>query len=103
MTSHPTEGDSPAGHTPGPWEARSVGLGPARVYACGKGGALIATPGYLRDNAQQEANAYLIAAAPALLAALRTLMGPIYSMPANVDAAKAARAAIHLATKGDTQ
>lgn len=67
-------------HTPGPWEARSIGLGPARVYACGKGGSLIATPGYLRDDEQEAANALLIAGSPDLLAALRMALAQLEAL-----------------------
>lgn len=58
-------------HTPGPWAARKPDdIGGSRVYADCKGGSLIATPGYMRDESESEANARLIAAAPELLEAL---------------------------------
>ena len=58
-------------HTPGPWEAiKPDSVGGYRVYTAGKGYTLIATLGYVRDSAQEAANARLIAAAPDLLAAL---------------------------------
>lgn len=58
--------------TPGPWIARIPDdLGGSRVYVDRKGGSLIATPAYMRDENEAEANARLIAAAPNLLAACK--------------------------------
>jgi hypothetical protein len=97
-----------AGHTPGPWRfdefQRVTGFA---VSGCGLHGGLLALA-YIKKKgpytlvalgvAEAKANARLIAAAPELLAALQTLMGSIEGLQENLDAAKAARAAIAKAT-----
>ncbi len=65
-----------SGHTQGPWRLVDYGRGPVQVHAEGQGGAAIALV-YVnahrkpRGSAEHEANARLIAAAPALLEAAR--------------------------------
>lgn len=96
-------------HTPGPW----------RIERRGSHNPLIETDGLTvaevlddchPDTEQQEANARLIAAAPCLLDALRTMtqMWNAYVSPENYDghAAKAFSAAVDAlqkATTGDTK
>jgi hypothetical protein len=97
-----------AGRTPGPWFAtpwtNSIGIctqaqggyGDRLAECCYWTSGLVGQP----DRGAAEANARLMATAPDLLAALEALMGPIDGMQANLDAAKAARAAIAKATGG---
>lgn len=87
-------------HTPKPWRISDHGDGTSLIY--GTGGVDIADT---RSSANQKANARLIAAAPDLLAALKTMsaMWHAYVGPDNYDghAAKAfsdAVAAIQKAT-----
>lgn len=82
-----------AAHTPGPW-ARVPGFHQNRVEAADG----VAVGYALGRNAEAEANAHLIAAAPALLEALAWLESYLRDTPHhNAPAAANARAVISLA------
>lgn len=86
-------------HTPGPWH---VGTGKAAVVVYAADGYAIADAKtyHGRHTAPAEANAALIAAAPDLLAALRTIMAPsphYGATQAHRDHVAAARAAANAA------
>ncbi len=63
--------DKYAGHTPGPWDVESYGLG---GWDIGKDGAILASRmKWTRRSAESEANGRLIADAPALLDEVKRL------------------------------
>ena len=104
-----------SGHTPGPWVLDPRGFGAVRTaaheagrqYANGWGLPQVALAVGLpehRPEGEQQANARLIAAAPALLAALEDVMPFVNFVPFDVEKTahglaviEAARAAIALA------
>lgn len=78
-------------HTPGPWTVEEYGDDDAPALVIHKDSVtrvcFMATPGSHGDPAKIEADAYLIASAPDLLAALRTCScpRPVNTVPAGVD------------------
>lgn len=97
MSPLPPAGQHQACHTPGPWSI--VGLPPIRPGIVGPDGEPIADIGL--NVIDEFANAYLIAAAPALLAALEEIMR-VWDAYAIItqDADAKARAAIRAAKGG---
>jgi hypothetical protein len=85
-------------HTPGPWQTDRNNV---HHHCLNNDWVEVWSPeAFGASEETMEANARLIAAAPELLEALQTLMGPIDGLQANLDAAAKARAAIAKATGG---
>ena len=92
-------------HTPGPWTVRDIPTQGRYIGPANDGGApsvAFAMSRTSRSEAQLDANARLIAAAPCLLDALRALVsiddGDCAALYPHADAYEAARAAIAKAT-----
>ena len=62
-------------HTPGPWTVRQTGA-TSEIHVAGERTYYIATVGVGISDANTKANARLIAAAPRMLAMLRTVCNP---------------------------
>ena len=94
---------SPRQHTPGPWDVEPKG---SRHFVDGADGLTVAyiDRAGVRERAEIEANALLIASAPDLLAAcmsaLRALEDNLQPGPMDADAKAGLRAAIARATGG---
>lgn len=78
-------------HTPGPWRVYRIGERVA-VETCENPALIVAAATLTGDPKEQEANARLIAAAPALLAALDVLLNSVdaVEIPAQGDGSKMA-------------
>lgn len=101
----PTTPPTPArgGHTPGPWRSVAKHSGSEnhkgfRIYAEASWALAEVQPGD-QDGTLGDANAQLIAAAPALLEACKQLLFDVFE-DAHHDTVKQARAAIRAATGG---